>query len=182
MTTEQRSENNTMLVTGNLDLEAPETYLRFADGRIVRVPTTMLCQTLGDEEPQPPVQPENEAIMIPLVEEQLQVGRRVVETGKVHLQKSVESFTTTLDEPLAVETWQVERVSKHEVVEQAPSPRTEGATTIYPILEERLVITKELVLIEEVHVTRIVSERRDTQTVTLRRETLSVEHKSPDQL
>lgn len=36
-------------------------------------------------------------------------------------------------------------------------------------------MTKELVLIEEVHVVKKLSERRDTQAVTLRRETLSVE-------
>ena len=84
-----------------------------------------------------------------------------------------------LDEPLAVEQWKVERVAKHEVVEEAPPTRREGETTIYPVVEERLVLTKELVLVEEIHVTRAVSERRDTQTVVLRRETLQVERENP---
>lgn len=166
--------SNTISVVGSLDPAIPETELRFEDGRIVRVPTAMLQQEQAFAPPQPPSLFSDNAILIPLVAEQLDVSKRVVETGKVHLHKSSEAYAVSLNEPLAVNTWKVQRVPRNEVVAEVPTLRQEGSTTIYPLVEERLVLTKELVLIEEIHVTQELSERRDTQTVTLRRDTLNV--------
>ena len=115
-------------------------------------------------------------IVIPLVEEHLEVSRRTVVTGTVRLQKTVHEFETQLDEPLGVRTFDVERVILNEPVESAPPVRQEGDTTVYPLVEERLILTKQLVLKEELRVTRRDTERRDTQTVTLRREHITVEH------
>ena len=175
MTIEDLTPSNTLSVIGNLDLTAAETDLRFADGRIVRVPTALLQQEQAFGSLQPASLSSDDTILIPLVEERLEVGKRTVETGKVHLQKSSEAYDVTLNEPLAVSTWNIERVPRNEVVAEHPAARQEGSTTIYPLIEERLVLTKELVLVEEIRVTREISERRDTQTVKLRRETLSVD-------
>jgi uncharacterized protein (TIGR02271 family) len=87
----------------------------------------------------------------------------------------VQEYQETLDEPLAVRTFDIERVALNQVVDSAPPVRTEGATTIYPVIEEQMVLTKQLVLKEEVRVTRRDTERRDHQVVTLRREHLIVE-------
>lgn len=167
---------NTVSVMGSFDSTIPETELRFEDGRTLRVSTAMLQQ--GQPLVSPAGLPSDDAVLIPLVEEQLTVGKRTVETGKVHLHKSSEVYDVSLNEPLAVKTWSVRRVPRNEVVPQAPALRQEGSTTIYPLVEERLILTKELVLIEEIHITQDLSERRDTQTVTLRRETLSVERET----
>ena len=181
MTIEEPTPINTLSVVGNLNMNASETELRFADGRIVRVPTAFLQQEQAFANSQPAGLPPEDTILIPLVEERLEIGKRTVETGKVRLQKSSEAYDVTLDEPLAVSTWSVERVPRNETVAEHPAPRQEGSTTIYPLIEERLVLTKELVLVEEIRVTRELSERRDTQTVTLRRETLSVDRESVQQ-
>ena len=172
MNTEDSKSINMISVVGNLDLNTPETELCFADGRIVRLPTLLLQQqqTLAKTQASGPAAVET--VLITLMEEQLQVGKRTVDTGKVYLQKSSEAFDVALDEALAVNTWKVERVSRNEVLTEPPAPRQEGNTTIYPLIEERLILTKELVLVEEIHVTRVLSERRDNQTITLRRETL----------
>ena len=87
----------------------------------------------------------------------------------------MQEFETTLDEPLAVRTFDIERVIWNQPVETAPGVRIEGDTTIYPLVEEQLILTKHLVLKEEVRVTKRETERRDTQTVVLRREHLAVE-------
>lgn len=181
MNTEDSRSINTITVVGYLDLNAPETELCFADGRIVRLPTVLLQQPQPFANTQDGDPVADKTVLIPLVEEQLQVGKRTVETGKVYLQKSSEAFEVVLDETLAVNTWRVERVPRNDVVTELPAPRQEGSTTIYPLVEERLVLTKELVLVEEIRVTRELSERRDSQTVTLRRETLRVERKAPQQ-
>ncbi len=176
MTTKEHQQINTLSIVGSLDAANRTTELHFTDGRIVRVPTALLQQEEPLENLQESSFNKENAIVIPLVEEQLQVAKRTVETGKVQLHKSVEVYDVTLNEPLTVNTWKVERLAKHEVVASPPPTRQEGSTTVYPIVEERLVMTKELVLIEEIRVTREISERRETQTVTLRRETLKVEH------
>lgn len=181
MTTEDLKQMNSLSVLGNLDPSNLETELHFADGRSIRVPTA-LFQHESHQEPMPETLLSNkDAILIPLIEEQLQVEKRTVVTGKVRLQKSAESYEVTINEPLAVNTWKVERIVKNETVAQAPLPRQEGATMIYPRVEERLVITKELRLVEEIRVTQEISERHDPQTVTLRRENLSVERQSSNQ-
>ena len=182
MQTEDPTRINAITVIGDLDLTSNETELRFADGRTVRVPTAMLQQGLTIIDTQTTGLSNEGSMLIPLVEEQLHASKRIVETGKVHLKKSSEAYDVTLDEPLAVSTWKVERVPMHVVVAEAPSSRQEGSTTIYPLVEKRLIVTKELVLIEEVHVTQELSERHDMQTVTLRRETLSVECETPQQV
>lgn len=121
-----------------------------------------------------------DTVTIPLIEEQLVLEKRVVETGKVRLHKTVQEFEQQLDEPLAVNTFDIERVILNQVVESAPDIRQEGDTTIYPLVEERLVLSRQLVLKEEVRVTRRLSERRDTQVVTLRRDHLTVERQSSE--
>jgi len=115
-----------------------------------------------------------EAIAIPIIEEQLEVSKRTVVTGKVRLERQDQEYHETLDVPLAVRTFEVERVVLNQAVAAPPGIRQEGNTTIYPLVEERLVITKELILREEIRVTRRDTERRDTRTVTLKRERLNV--------
>ncbi len=113
-------------------------------------------------------------VSIPLVEERLEVGTRTVATGTVTLRKRLEEYEETLNIPLAARTFDVERVVLNRPVEKAPEVRVEGDTTIYSLVEEQLVITTQLILKEEVRVTRRDTERHDTRTVTLTREHLDV--------
>ena len=115
------------------------------------------------------------AEVIPLIEERLLVGKKTVETAKVRLSKTVTEYQEQLNEPLALRTFDIERIIVNKPVETAPAIRHEGATTIYPVVEEQLVITRQLILKEELHVTQRDDERIDTQVVTLRREHLTVE-------
>ena len=48
----------------------------------------------------------------------------------------------------------VERVPVDQFVDEAPQVRTEGDVTIIPVLEERYVLEKRLVLVEELHIRR----------------------------
>ena len=117
------------------------------------------------------------SLVVPIVEEQLTVGKRTVATGKVRLEKTVQEYQQALDEPLAVRTFDIERVVLNRVIDAVPEVRQEGDTTIYPLIEERLILTKELILKEELRVTKRDTEWRDTQVVTLRREHMTVERR-----
>ena len=170
------STESMLVVSGDLDPTRTETELLLPDGRLVRVPTSLLL-TPGTRQSAaaPEAGLDSQISVVPLVGEKLLVGRRTVETGRVLLQKTVQEFDTTLDEPLAVRTFDIERVVLNQPVDAAPAIRHEGDTTIYPLVEEQLILTRQLILKEEVRVTRRDTERRDTRTVTLRREHLEVE-------
>jgi len=117
--------------------------------------------------------------IIPVVREELEVDKRMVETGKgARVRKTVSEREQIVDEPLLREEVTVERVEFNEVIEGAEIPitRHEGETTIVPILEEILIIEKCTVLKGEVRITRHRREVREPQKVVLRTDEVSVEH------
>ena len=120
-------------------------------------------------------------LVIPVVEERLEVARERVETGRVRISKSVESREVVVDDPLKRETVRVEHVPINQVVTgEVPQVREEGDVTVIPILEERIVTRTELVLVEEVRIHRDHSDYHDPQRVTLRKEVVAVERFGED--
>lgn len=173
---------NVLTVLGGFDVSRSVTELRLDDGRVLRVPTVALLESEAEERETDAFEAASRpdigiaaGEVIPVVEEVLTVGKRTVATGIVRVRKTVQEYHETLDEPLAVRTFDVERVILNRPIDTAPEIRHEGDTTIYPLVEEQLVMTKQLILREEIHVTRRDAEKRDNQTVTLRREHVTVE-------
>jgi uncharacterized protein (TIGR02271 family) len=117
-----------------------------------------------------------EQAVIPVMEEELDVGTRRVETGGgVRVQKTIEEHEACVDEALTKEEVEVERVTVDRAVEGPVAVRYEGETMIVPVLEEVLVVEKRLVLKEEIRITRRRRELHAPQRVTLRREHATVE-------
>lgn len=117
-----------------------------------------------------------EVAVIPRLEERLQIGRRVVEHGRVRIDKTVEER----DEPLELDsaeervvTW---RVPVGRPVDEPVPVRYEGDTMILPIHEEVVVVQKQLVLREELHVRVDRLHRHERQTMHLRAEAISITH------
>jgi uncharacterized protein (TIGR02271 family) len=120
-------------------------------------------------------------LVIPVVEERLEVSRERVETGRIRISKSVEAREVVVDDPLKRESVRVEHVPINQVVTgEVPRVREEGDVTVIPILEERVVTRTELVLVEEVRIHRDHSEYHDPQRVTLRKEVVAVERFGED--
>ena len=164
---------NVLTATGTLNPTLALTELHLTDGRILRLPTSLLQNISA-----PSLAAEPGELVIPIVEERLDISKRTVETAKIRLQKVVQEFDAVVDEPLAVRTYDIEHVLLNTPIETAPAVRTEGDTVVYPLIEERLILTKQLILKEEVRVTHRDTERRDQQTVALRREHLIVEREA----
>ncbi len=118
--------------------------------------------------------------VVSLAEEVLQVGKRTVERGRVRLHKTVSERLETVDVPLLREQIEVERVSVNRPVDEAEPVRYEGDVMVIARFEEVLVVSKQLVLVEELRVRKVRSEQREPQQVTLRREELSVERGDAD--
>ena len=118
---------------------------------------------------------EPDEAVIRLAEERLQVGKRAVVRGRVRLHKTVSERVERVDVPLERTAVEVERVAVGRPVDQAEGVRYEGDVMVIPRYEEVLVVTKQLVLVEEVRVRTRRSEHRDPQEVVLRREEVAVE-------
>jgi uncharacterized protein (TIGR02271 family) len=113
--------------------------------------------------------------VVPVLVEELDVQKRVVETGTVRLTKVVHEREARVDEPLWREEVEVTRVPIQRVVD-APIPvREEHGTLIVSVLEEVLVVEKRLMLKEELHVRKRRLEAHQPQKVTLRSEEAHVE-------
>jgi uncharacterized protein (TIGR02271 family) len=114
--------------------------------------------------------------VVPIVAEDVVVGKRTVETGLVRVRKTVREHEEIVDEPLEQETVSVERVPINRVIERPIPTRQEGDVTIISVTKEVLVVEKRLMFTEEVRITRRKSEFHEPQRVTLHSEEIAIEH------
>lgn len=105
---------------------------------------------------------------IPIVQEELQVGK-VLRENLVRIHTGVEEILEPYSVNLERNFVEVEYVDVNEVVTDAPQMRKEDGVTIIPIVEERLVITKELVLLQEVHIKHTARIDTVEDEITLRK-------------
>ena len=112
---------------------------------------------------------DTERQIIPLVEETLRVGRQTVETGKVRVRVVVEGEEHLFSEPLDRVSVEIERTPINRHIDFIPEPRVEGEFTILPVVEEVLVVRRQLVLVEEVRVRSVTTTELVEQTFTARK-------------
>lgn len=120
------------------------------------------------------IEAHDRTVVIPVFEEEAFLDKKIVETGKVRLSKRVSEHEELIDEPLRREEVSVERVAVNQYVDEPPQVRHEGDVLIIPVVEEKLVVEKRLVLIEELRVRKQIVETHQPQSVTLRKETVDV--------
>ena len=114
-----------------------------------------------------------ETRVLPVMEEQLDIRKVAVETGAVRVRKIVHEESRTVDMALMQEEVSITRVPVNRVVEDKFHSRQEGDTLVIPIFRE--VVTRHLLLVEEVRVTTRRNPEMSTQEVTLKREEAVVE-------
>src|SRR4051812_34320856 len=107
-----------------------------------------------------------EETIIPVIEEEVVAGSVPVKTGSVRVDKHVERRIRKVETPLLHEEVEVRRIPVNRVVTEAPVARRKGDVTIIPVVEEQLVITKKLVLKEEIHLIKHRTRDRSIQEVT----------------
>jgi uncharacterized protein (TIGR02271 family) len=172
------------------DGKGAEVMVRMEDGRGVIAPTAALVERkeggyflplslseLGSPQSSPTPSTTSqvrEALVVPVVEEELRVERRQVETGRVRISKTIEEREETVDLPLLLEEAEVLRVPVGKVVDGPQPVRYSGDVMIIPLLEEVLVVEKRLMLKEELHVRTRQTEVHRPQQVILRSEKASI--------
>jgi uncharacterized protein (TIGR02271 family) len=120
---------------------------------------------------------QTENISVPVIEEELEVGKRRVEGDRVNVRTVLRERTELVEQPLESMEVEIERIAIDREIDTAPEIRNDGDTTIIPVVEERLVVEKRLFLREEIHVhrRRVVTQFR--QNVTLRSQDVVVERR-----
>ena len=118
--------------------------------------------------------------MLPLVEEQLSATKQRVLTGRVRIATQTETIDHLLPAELTREEVEVVRVPVDRRLDSVPDMTTEGDLTIIPVVEERLVVTRELYLREEIHVRRIEHKETIDVPATTRRQTVQIERLPAD--
>ena len=114
---------------------------------------------------------------MPIVRERLKVGRRRVETGRVIARTTTTTDAVQIDEELRVDDVRIERVPVGRFVDAPVMPGFDGDVLVIPIMEEVVVVTKRLRIVEEVRIHRLTTTQRHRETVPLRRQTVRIERR-----
>ena len=173
---------------GTLVAATPDDHDRLAvllaDGARVLLPAAHVARqpdgTYRAEVSFAEIQAADESVVLREIEERLDVSTRVRETGRVRVSTHTETETQQVSEPVWREAVEVERVTVDRVVDAPREPWTEGDVTVVPVYEEVLVVTKQLVLREEIRLRRRRETDRHEQSVELRRQSAQVERIDPE--
>jgi uncharacterized protein (TIGR02271 family) len=121
---------------------------------------------IGQPEPSPDDQ--TGETIVPLLAEELTVTKQTVDTGRVQVARVTHHREQLVDEVLASESVEIERIPIGRLVDLMPTVREDGETTVVPIIEEVLVVERRLFLKEEVHIRRVRTTKKHLETVSLR--------------
>ena len=127
----------------------------------------------------PQVETNLDDLTLRVVEETFDVAKRRIVTGTVRVSTRTETVDEVAEVDLDRYRVEVTRVPVGLVVDEAPLARSEGDTTIVPVVEERFIVVKQLFLKEELHIRHVVERETVTEPVTLRRQRVTVERTDP---
>jgi uncharacterized protein (TIGR02271 family) len=103
-----------------------------------------------------------------LLAEEVRVAKETHETARVLISTHTHEREALIDEDLAREQVEIETIPVGQRIDAVPEVRHEGDTTIIPIVEEVLVVARQLVLREEVRIKRMRTTERHQEKVMLR--------------
>jgi uncharacterized protein (TIGR02271 family) len=127
-----------------------------------------------DEERPQEVEEHEDKVVIPVVEEEIAAGTTAHRTGAVRVDKHVERRLRKVEMPLIQEEVDIRRVPVNRPVNKIPAVRKEGDTVIVPVVEEEIVVTKRLLLKEEIHLIKRRTKNRVVREVEVDRERAEV--------
>ena len=129
----------------------------------------------GAEGPTNPPSPAAEEVVMPVIQEELQIQKQPVETGRVRVTKRVHEREELVDVPIMREEVDIDRVPIGRLLDGPVSMRQEGDILIIPVVEEVLVVEKRLRLKEELHVRKRQQESQTSERIRLRQEEAVIE-------
>ncbi|MGN6531132.1 MAG: YsnF/AvaK domain-containing protein [Ginsengibacter sp.] len=123
---------------------------------------------------------EEKTKVIPVIEEVLNVDKKVVETGKLHIRKEVAKEEQQIEIAIINESYEVKKVPvKNLIFDKPPSIRDEGNVTIIPVIKEVAEIKIRYEVSEEIHVIKNKTVTPHSEKVTLKKEKVIIERDAP---
>nr|MDQ3321646.1 YsnF/AvaK domain-containing protein [Acidobacteriota bacterium] len=113
--------------------------------------------------------------VIPVIEEELQVGKREVETGGVRVQSRIEEKPVEKQVTLREEHVNVERHPVNREVSNADMANFKEGEIDITTSAEKAVVAKQARVVEEVEIGKTVSEHQETVRDTVRRTDVDVD-------
>lgn len=117
----------------------------------------------------------HDEIVLPLHAEEIAVCKERMVTGKVRVSIVTQEGAKAVNELLVREAVEIERRPIGKQVERAPAVRRSGDTIIIPVMEEALVVTRRLIVKEEIRVRLVKKRERHKQLVTVRKQKAMVQ-------
>lgn len=122
---------------------------------------------------------QQEILSIPIMHEDVIIGKKIIETGKTKISKKVNVEEQLVNIPLIHEEVEIKTIPVNQYVDNIPEAvRYEGDTMIIPVLKEVSVV--RIMVVEEIHVTKTKIQRQDSRTVSLRKEEVTIEDIAPE--
>ena len=119
-------------------------------------------------------------LRLPILKEELDIQKVTRVTGIVRLEKTIRTTEAPVEERLITESILVEHVPINRSIDAVESTRHEGDTMIIPIMEEVVIVRKQLVLKEEIRITRRREQSRYHEMVPVRAEDVKVTRLDPE--
>jgi stress response protein YsnF len=118
--------------------------------------------------------------VIPVIHEHAVIQNEIVETGKVRIKKRVTEEVASVNLPIINESYDIQHVPvPSKILDTAPpAVRYEGDKMIVTVLREVTVVQKKYEVIEEIHLTRKLTETPLVQEITLLKEHVNIERSS----
>jgi hypothetical protein len=101
-------------------------------------------------------------------------------TGRVRLSRLVSEREEVIDEPLLRDDVDVRRVPIGREVDGPQETRYEDDVLVIPVMREELVVNRRWILVEELHITRVRGEERETGRTRTRSEHVTIKRRSDD--
>jgi uncharacterized protein (TIGR02271 family) len=123
----------------------------------------------------PPRSPARELAVLRAAREEVVVGKRAVGVGRVRVNKKVRNREELIEQPLEHDKVEIDRVPINRLLRGPVKPRYEGDVLVIPVVEEVAVVTKQLMLKEELHIRKRAVRSIHKERVALRSEEVNVE-------
>ena len=119
--------------------------------------------------------------VLPLSEEFVSVDKKTVVRANVRMSTITRERLVPVEQELLREEVEIERVPIGRPIDAVPEPRHEGDVLIIPVVEEELVVTKRLVLREELRIHKRTTSRTERLTIPIRAQEAVVDREEPPQ-
>lgn len=121
-----------------------------------------------------------DTISIPVIQETAKIGKHLVESGTVRIDKKVHEKEVVVEVPVEHDEMEVKRIPINQYIKTPPpAMRYEGDTMVIPVLKEVVFTEKRLMLVEEVRVTKRKNKETVQEKVNLRKEEVTVKQVRP---